>query len=119
MKKIGKVKIINAEYEVFIHNDLKEINEYYDKANRMCEIEEREEKLETVDGYCDYRKREIHILKDEGMKDGYLKGTLMHELTHCMLYQMGYKYFNDEEYVEKTAKFSIILNDMIKEIDIK
>ena len=93
--------------------------EYYDKANKACEIEERTEKLDTVDGYCDYRTREIHILKDEGMKDDYLKGILFHELTHCMLYQMGYKYHNDEEYVEKIAKFATILNDISKEINDK
>lgn len=119
MKEIGKVNIINAEYRVYLHNDLKELNEYYDKANKACEIEERAEKLDTVDGYCDYRTREIHILKDEGMKDDYLKGILFHELTHCMLYQMGYKYHNDEEYVEKIAKFATILNDISKEINDK
>ena len=119
MKEIGKVNIINAEYRVYLHNDLKEVNEYYDKANKACEIEERTEKLETVDGYCDYRTREIHILKDEGMKDDFLKGILFHELTHCMLYQMGDKCHNDEEYVEKIAKFATILNDISKEINDK
>lgn len=119
MKEIGKVNIINAEYTVYLHNDLKEVNEYYDKANKACEIEERTEKLDTVDGYCDYRTREIHILKDEGMKDDFLKGILFHELTHCMLYQMGHKYHNDEEYVEKIAKLSIILNDIYKSMESK
>lgn len=117
MKKIGKVKIINAEYTIYEHNDLKEINKCYDEANKMCEIEENTEKRDVVDGYCDYRTREIHVLRDEGMQEDFYKGVLMHELTHCMLYQMGYTYHNDEEYVEKVSKFSTILNDIYKSIE--
>lgn len=115
MKEIGKVKIINKEYRIYGYEELKEINEAYNKACEGCEIEDNKENREVVDGFCDYCKKEIHILVREDKE--YEEEVLRHEVTHCLLFQMGYSFHNDEEWVEKISKISKVLEDTIESID--
>ena len=115
MKEIGKVSRIRREYSLYGHEELKEINEAYNKACEECEIEDNKESREVVDGFCDYCKKEIHILVREDKE--YEEEVLRHELTHCLLFQMGYSFHNDEEWVEKISKISKVLEDTIESID--
>lgn len=115
MKEIGKVKIINREYRIYGHEELKEINEAYNKSCEECEIEDNKGNREVVDGFCDYCKKEIHVLVRKDKE--YEEEVLRHELTHCLLFQMGYSFHNDEEWVEKISKISKILEDTIESID--
>ena len=90
-------------------------NEAYNKACEECEIEDNKGNREVVDGFCDYCKKEIHVLVREDKE--YEEEVLRHEVTHCLLFQMGYSFHNDEEWVEKISKISKVLEDTIESID--
>lgn len=58
-------------------------------------------------GYCDYEQQTIYIR--ESLSEERKKQVLIHELTHAMLHEAGYKE-QDEELV---TRFSIILHQVL------
>lgn len=60
-------------------------------------------------GCCDYEQQKIFIR--ESLSDQKKKQVLIHELTHAMLHEAGYKE-QDEDLV---TRFSIILHQVLAE----
>ncbi|MDQ0221699.1 ImmA/IrrE family metallo-endopeptidase [Streptococcus moroccensis] len=60
-------------------------------------------------GYCDYEQQIIYIR--ESLSEERKKQVLIHELTHAILQEAGYKE-QDEELV---TRFSIILHQVLSE----
>ncbi|WP_394404837.1 ImmA/IrrE family metallo-endopeptidase [Streptococcus sp. 20-1249] len=58
-------------------------------------------------GYCDYEQQKIYIR--ESLSEQKKKQVLIHELTHAILHEAGYKE-QDEEFVNR---FSIVLHQVI------
>ncbi len=58
-------------------------------------------------GYCDYEKQTIYIR--ESLSEQKKKQVLIHELTHAILHEAGYKE-QDEDLVNR---FSIILHQVV------
>ncbi|HGI4159096.1 TPA: ImmA/IrrE family metallo-endopeptidase [Streptococcus agalactiae] len=60
-------------------------------------------------GYCDYEQQIIYIR--ESLSEQKKKQVLVHELTHAILHEVGYKE-QDEELV---SRFSIGLHQVLKD----
>ena len=77
------INVLGEEYKVIYEE------ETYSNGNKVC-------------GYCDYEAKEIHIDRNNNMRDE----TLKHEIIHAMLYESGIEfgyYFHNEECVNYFA----------------
>jgi len=107
MQKIGTINICGIPYTVVYYKDkFKEINLALRERNAKYKVDddEKPEKL-NVDGYCDYNTKEIHIYNDDNTSEYYFEQTLLHEISHAFLYEIGYAHHDDEEFIDKLSKW--------------
>ncbi|HEM6128341.1 TPA: ImmA/IrrE family metallo-endopeptidase [Streptococcus suis] len=87
-----EVKVCGIPYSIIIQEHFKA---YDDERNLW--------------GYCDYERQVIYIR--ESLSEERKRQVLIHELTHAMLQEAGYKE-QDEDLV---TRFSIILHQVLAE----
>ena len=109
-----KIKILNTDYDLFLHNNFKELNENAKKRDERYALEPLKD-FKPLDGYCDYTEKEIHIFVDKYTKRKYFEMTLYHELTHAFLYEIGYSNHDDEDLVDKISKWVPLITDLFNE----
>lgn len=107
MQKIGTINICNVPYTVILYKDqYKEINKAMRDRNERYRLDdEEEEKKNAIDGYCDYSTKEIHVFTDDNTNEYYFKQTMLHEISHAFLYEIGYAHHGDEEFIDKISKW--------------
>lgn len=102
MQKIGTIDIVNVPYTLYFFDDFKEINE---RARERDKKYLQNPKEQPLDGYCDYCWKEICVYCDENTSPYYFNNTILHEISHAVLYEMGYSGCDDEELMDKLAKW--------------
>lgn len=107
MKKIGKIKILDAEYSVYLYKDgeFKDLNDNAKDRNKRY-LHPENELSGPIDGYCDYMSKEIHVYADPYTDPSYFGNTIRHEITHAFLYEIGNSNCDDEDYVDKISKWT-------------
>jgi hypothetical protein len=102
MIKVGKINIVGTKYDIIYHDN-------YEEINRMAR--ERDEKYNAkkeeygLDGWCDYIPKEIHIYSDASTNEDYFNMTLLHEISHAYLFEIGNANHDNEEIVDKLSKW--------------
>lgn len=120
MLEIGKIKIIKNLYTVYVFDDYKELNKKNQEIDQFAVI--RPEKLKEdegaygVDGFISYSNKIICIYVGPNEDVQAIKHTITHEIYHGILFEMGYSYYNDEEFVERLAHLSPIGNELFNEV---
>lgn len=120
MKEIGELKIIKSTYTVYITDDYKELNEKEQEIDNSAII--RPEKVKEkespygLDGFICYASKIICIYTGKTEDIQTIKHTMLHEIYHGMLYEMGYTYFGDEEFVERLTHLTFIGEDILSQM---
>lgn len=103
MKNMGKLKILDTFYTLYLWKDFEELQEFANKRNsRYLHKNEGD----PIDGFCDVLSKEIHVFTDEYTHMAYFDTTLRHEIAHAYLYEVAYAHYDDEELIDKIAKWT-------------
>lgn len=87
-----EIRVVGLTYKVIVQEHFKS---YDDERNLW--------------GYCDYEQQTIYIR--ESLSEQKKKQVLIHELTHAMLHEAGYK----EQDEEMVTRFSIVLHQVLND----
>jgi hypothetical protein len=116
MKKINTINICESKYKIYLHTDFDKLQKL-NKINTERYYPEKElDKDKKIDGFCDYSSKEIHVFKDKYQSKDYTKMVIRHEITHAYLYEIGYTYCSDEEFVDKVCKWAPTLMGLTETI---
>ncbi len=109
MIKVGKINIVGVDYDLIFHDNFKEINEAAKERDKKYGAETKDEQL---DGWTDYTTKELHVFRDDTMAEDYFNMTLLHEITHAFLFEIGNTHHTDEELIDKLSKWVPMLNKL-------
>lgn len=112
MKKLNSINICESKYKIYWHDDFEKLQQLNKINNERYFPEKELDKDKKIDGYCDYTSKEIHVFMDKYQSDDYSKMVVRHEITHAYLYEIGYTYCSDEEFVDKVCKWTPTLTSL-------
>lgn len=115
MRRLGVVSIVGVVYTIYEHQDYQEINEMNRKLDEAFDPNFDPLKKVGVSGYCAVTSKEIHIFVGHGPE--YVRETLIHEVMHAFLYEIGNSHWNDEEFVDKLAAWYPKVECIVGEYD--
>lgn len=113
MDCLGKVKIINTYYTIYLHKDYKALNKFAVEWEKEYTYNEIENKKNEITGFCLVAVKEIHIFT--GFSEDYMYNTIRHELWHALLYEIGYNHWDDEDLIEKLAIWTPLMENILKQ----
>lgn len=105
------IKIQGIPYKILTYNSGEELNKRFHEINKLYNYKDEDD---TVDGFVDYNRKEIHIMIDSKYNPYQIMQTIRHELTHAFLYEIGNSNHADEDLVDKLSKWVPQLNALYK-----
>lgn len=111
MDCLGKIKVLETLYKVYLWKDFKKLQEF--ATARDERYGHKRDDTNPLDGFCDYLSKEIHVYTDGYTHDHYFEMTLRHEICHAYLYEIGYTHHDDEELIDKLSKWIPRINNIV------